>query len=128
MRPKPADEVRTVSTVTFAAASLAVVAMAALVVGCSADPARDPHAVSRAQVQARNGIAVRALVPKSLVYRNERVVFHDGRPTVCGEFNGQDRRGAFAGFTRYMMIGDELTIDDRRPAFKRRWTETCASV
>ena len=99
--------------------------IAGVLAGCSRNPAADPHAVTRAEVQARNAIAVQAIEPKSLVFRNERVVFRDGAPTVCGEFNGRNRKGEYAGFTRYLVHGDETAIEDRHQAFRDRWAQMC---
>src|ERR1700758_915606 len=68
---------------------------------CARSQAGEARAVTRARTQAENAIVIQAVEPQSLVFRGERVTFRQGRPIVCGEFNGRNRRGEFAGFTRF---------------------------
>jgi hypothetical protein len=50
--------------------------------------------------------------PSSAQFRNvERVVQPDGRVSVCGEINGKNAYGGYAGFTRFVVDGTTVLIE-----------------
>ncbi|MBF8793485.1 hypothetical protein QFA96_22950 [Pseudomonas sp. Ap32] len=51
---------------------------------------------------AREAVAEQLKDPASAQFRNERVVGNDR--TVCGEVNGRNSAGAYAGFTSYAAL------------------------
>lgn len=54
--------------------------------------------------KARKEVMARMHDEDSAKFRNERVLFlRDGKKIVCGEVNGKNRLGAYAGFTPYLV-------------------------
>ncbi|WP_251962295.1 hypothetical protein [Pseudomonas sp. Marseille-Q5299] len=51
---------------------------------------------------AREAVAAQMKDPASAQFRNERVVGGDG--TVCGEVNGKNSAGGYAGFISYAAL------------------------
>lgn len=50
--------------------------------------------------------------PSSAQFRNvEKVVQPDGRTGVCGEINGKNAYGGYAGFTRFVVHGTRVLIE-----------------
>ncbi len=106
----------------------AALAGSLLLAACSGDPSADPRAVARARIQAENAIIIQAVFPRSVEFRNERIFFRGSKPVVCGEFNGLNRKGDYAGFTRFFVVGEDIGIEDRHHDFRDRWNATCAGV
>ncbi|OFS72059.1 hypothetical protein HMPREF3173_16115 [Pseudomonas sp. HMSC08G10] len=52
--------------------------------------------------RAREAVAAQLKDPASAQFRNERVVGDDR--TVCGEVNGRNSAGGYAGFTSYAAL------------------------
>jgi hypothetical protein len=78
-----------------------------------------------ARVDAENAVLIASRMPKSVVFRNEVVRLAPGGPVVCGEFNGQNRRQEWVGFTRFIHTREETWVDDGGADFDGRWRESC---
>lgn len=66
--------------------------------------------------KAKQAAAQELLDPSSAQFRNVRVVSDVGSKTVCGEVNGKNRYGAYAGYRRFVASGSIATIDPDRTA------------
>lgn len=64
--------------------------------GCQWIPGTDQHSISKAEKLAADSI----LDPSSAQFRNVQVGLADH---VCGEINGKNRQGGYAGFLRFIV-------------------------
>jgi hypothetical protein len=104
---------------------MAVAALALLALTACSGLRSDNTRIRSARVDAENAVLIASQVPKSVLFRNEVVTLGDDGPVVCGEFNGMNRRGDWAGYTRFVHADGDLTIDGQA-GFAARWREACA--
>jgi hypothetical protein len=102
-------------------------ALLALAAAACTDPRSEGRREVGARVNAENAVLISARIPKSVIFRNEVVHLRPEGAAVCGEFNGLNARGQWAGFTRFVYADGELVFDDGQPKFAVRWREACAS-
>jgi len=101
----------------------AFVAIAVLVSGCDKIPGTNAHLIKKAERSAANEL----IDPTSAMFRNESV---HGK-AVCGEINGKNRMGAYAGFTRYFYlegVADALIDPQADPSDEASAEDLCTSV
>lgn len=75
-----------------------VVAATLVLGGCQWIPGTDAHLREKAQRLA----AAELIDPSSAQFRRVEVSRRPGGDRVCGEINGKNRMGAYAGFTRFV--------------------------
>jgi hypothetical protein len=110
------------STTGLAAAQ---VVAALLLAGCF-DPRGDAQQrTASARVAAENAVLIGAYQPKSIVFRNERVLLRDGGAMVCGEFDGRTRSRQMAGYSRFIFDGKDVVFDRKQPGFEALWRTAC---
>lgn len=92
----------------------------------AAAPAPEPLKYPRTEISshARSMIRVSAKDADSLKFRNE----FTAQPGVyCGEVNGKNSFGAYAGFKRFIANGKTVLMDDETTKdFGQAWLEFCA--
>ena len=80
--------------------------------GCSLVPGTAAHS----QKQAERLVRLQMRDPASAQFRNESVVHVNGTAIVCGEVNGHNALGGYAGFTRFMVASGSAMLDSGPPA------------
>lgn len=108
------------------AAPLAGLCALLMLGACSDLRGTEAQRKTAARIMAENAVLIASHIPRSIVFRNEQVLLRDDGPVVCGEFNGKTRRGEMAGFARYIVVGEQLLVDEGQPEFDARWREACA--
>lgn len=77
---------------------LPLLVAAALLAGCQWIPGAKAHTIR----EAERAVAYQLTDSGSAQFRDERVTaFAGAHPIVCGEVNGKNRLGAYAGFTPF---------------------------
>lgn len=66
-------------------------------------------------------VAAKLRDPESARFRNLSL----GLTGMCGEVNGKNAYGGYAGFRRFYVAGDHVNIDDDRPTFASLYEVTC---
>lgn len=86
-----------------------VVGAAALVAGCQWLPGTDEHAIA----EARRDVAATLRDPASAQFREVRAHKQkDGTTAVCGEVNGRNAFGGYAGFQNFVTHEGRVHILD----------------
>ncbi|HAD84247.1 MAG TPA: hypothetical protein DCG71_05325 [Brevundimonas sp.] len=76
---------------------------------------------------AQAAVAAKLRDPSSAQFRNVRHrVAETGADIVCGEVNGKNGFGGYAGFQRFIYDAGTTTLEDGDdPGFGLRWVNTC---
>lgn len=63
--------------------------------------------------QAKKKVAAELRDPASAQFREVHTAPQKGRstPAVCGEVNGRNAYGGYAGFQKFYVLGDEVRLD-----------------
>lgn len=75
---------------------------------CQWLPGTDQHLIDQAQKE----VADQLRDPSSAQFRRVKVVRQvDGRKVVCGELNGHNAYGGYAGFSKFIVDGDRAMLE-----------------
>ncbi|WP_088699701.1 hypothetical protein [Halomonas campaniensis] len=77
--------------------------------------------------KAKKAVAERLRDPSSAQFRNVKGGEKRGMYNVCGEVNGKNSYGAYAGYERFVASngGKAIYLESEWPTFEVRWITDC---